>query len=569
MNSKLPIEVKNITYLNKYEVGEDIHIVKEVQVDDNGNYIDNIRIIKDYERPFFITKELYRKNKDKKESEDLSKVDMFRSTQSNLGRNIASRLGERYVGVNSLAQVSSSPYVYGIDTDSRTYLKYAYMKKYRNPISKYRVGVFDIEVDTITNEIIVISLANNEKIYTYILKSFISNIADPINRLNTLYEEHIPSTVTKKIKGKEVTLPVKIKNIKRHFKIFDNEVDMIKDIFSKANYLNIDFLTAWNIMYDIGKITNMLEHNSEDVASVFHYDKIPDKYKHFSIKMGQTTKLTASGKFSPVPIEMQWHTIKSTTNYYFIDAMSSHRYVRAGGKNVPDGYGLDSILKHEGVAQKLKFPNINDNKLTGIDWHKFMVKHHPLEYIIYNMWDVMSMLELDNETDDLSISLPLLSGISHFDIFNSGPKKIVDALNFYAIKHKQVLGTKPAYGSKSDKLLGADDWIVNMPAFRIADNGISIIAENDNINTNIRLLVFDADVSAAYPSSIIALNVSGITTHREVVSIGDIPKDTLKLNNMNLMYGNTNAVEYCNTMFNFPTPYDLINKAKRNSTIDS
>jgi hypothetical protein len=561
----LPIEVKNITYLNKYEVGEDVHIVKEVQVDKDGNYIDNIRIIKDYKRPFFITNEIYRKNINKKESEDLSKVTMFKSTQSDLGKSIATRLGDKYIGVTNLSQVSQSPYVYGIDTDSRTYLKYAYMKKYNNPISKYRVGAFDIEVNTITNEIIVISLVTYKKIYTYILKSFIKHITNPIPRLESLYEEHIPDTSEKEIKGVLTQVPVLIKKIEVNFKIFNNEVDMIKDIFSKANYAEIDFLAAWNIMYDMGKITDLLERNGEDIASVFHYDKIPEEYKHFSIKMGQTQKLTASGKFTPISIEQQWHTIKSTTNYYFIDAMPSHRYVRAGGKNVPDGYGLDSILKHEGVAQKLKFKDINVDNLTGIDWHRYMVKHHPLEYIIYNMWDVMSMLELDRATDDLAISLPLLSGISHFDVFNSGPKKIVNALNFYYIKNKKVLGTKDGYGTKSDPLLGADDWIVNMPAFRLDRNGVKVITENKMLNTNIRILVMDDDVTSSYPSTIQACNVSKDTTHREIVSIGNLPKDTFKFKNMNIFYGGTNAIEYCTSMYNFPNVYDILNKIKKDN----
>jgi hypothetical protein len=360
-------------------------------------------------------------------------------------------------------------------------------------------------------------------------------------------------------------VPVLIKNIEVNFKIFNNEVDMIKDIFSKANYAEIDFLAAWNIMYDMGKITDLLERNGEDIASVFHYDKIPEEYKHFSIKMGQTQKLTASGKFTPISIEQQWHTIKSTTNYYFIDAMPSHRYVRAGGKNVPDGYGLDSILKHEGVAQKLKFKDINVDNLTGIDWHRYMVKHHPLEYIIYNMWDVMSMLELDRATDDLAISLPLLSGISHFDVFNSGPKKIVNALNFYYIKNKKVLGTKDGYGTKSDPLLGADDWIVNMPAFRLDRNGVKVITENKILNTNIRILVMDNDVTSSYPSTIQACNVSKDTTHREIVSIGNLPKDIFKFKNMNIFYGGTNAIEYCTSMYKFPDAYDVLNKIKKDN----
>jgi len=535
-----PIDAKVITYLSEKEVGEDVHIVKEVKYH-KGEYVDNIRIIKDFKRPFWVTKEIYRTYKDKKESEDIKKVDRFLSTDSRLAENIAPRLGSKYIGVKQLRPLLNSPYLYGIDVDARTFLKKLYLTKFNEHVSPYRVGTFDIEVDVLTDEIIIISLSTNEKTIVGVLKSFLKGRQNVEPEIRRLYDKYIPDVPTKQ-------LPLEVK-------IFDHELDLIKWIFKKANYMNIDWLAAWNISYDLTKIIEKANQYNIDVADIFHYDKIPSKYKYFKFKKGPTQFVTEGGKVKPINPEEQWHTVKATTNYNFIDAMSAHRYVRVGGKTVPGGYRLDNILEYEGVHAKLKFPDLVDSSLQNLEWHMYMVKHRPIEYIIYNIWDTKSMIELDNKTKDLQVSVPLLLGVSHVDIFNSGPKKIVDALEFFYLEHGRVLGVRPANVDR-DKLLGLNGWIVTMPAYRIDDNGISV--EKGWLNTNIRLFVYDADAVSSYPSNIMAANVSKDTTHRELLDIEGIDRDTFMKQNINLIYGPTNAVEYCYNMFNFPKPTELL-----------
>jgi hypothetical protein len=539
-------EAKVITHLSKREVGEDVHIVKEVMYDPKTNqYEDDIKIIKNFKRPFWVTKPIYRNYTEKKESESMDKVDMFMSTESDLVKNIAPRLGDRYVGVKDLNLIKSSPYIYGIDVDSRTYLKKWYLKKSNETMSPYRLGTFDIEVDIRTpdEKIILLSLSTYTDVYLYVLKDLVKNVGNPITRIKDYYDKYIPDIDLKK-------------QVKLHIEICDTELDIIKKAFRQANYANIDFLAAWNIKYDIGKILETLQKYNVRPEDVFHYDKIPEKYKFFKFKPDRDKFVTESGKVKPRNPEEQWHTIKSTTNYYFIDAMSAHRYVRVGGKSIPGGYKLDNILKHEfkGKFAKLKFDTGSVNE--GAEWHKYMVTYKPIEYIIYNIWDTMSMLLLDQKTKDLAISVPLLSGVSHFDIFNSGPKKIIDAFNFFLLQNKLVLGVRPN-NVENDKLLGLDGWIVTLPSYMLADNGIMIVSENPYLRTNIRMFVYDADAVSSYPSNIMAANISKDTTHREIINIEGIEKDLFKLQNINLMYGPTNVVEYCMNMFKFPSLYEM------------
>jgi len=546
------VEAKIVNYFSFREVGDDIHIVKEVKYKD-GVYEDNIRVIKDFKRPFWVTKPIYQKYIDKLEYEDLNRVDMFTSTQSSLYKSVSRRLGSRYIGITDPRRIKESPYVYGLDTDSRTILKHVYNKKLNRDPSPDRIGFFDIEVDTLKNDIILISLITKGKVVTAILKSFVDDTKLNRDRLQELYTRYVPDD------GESLK-----NNVKLELKFFDDEIDMIRFIFQTANYSDIDTLAAWNVKYDITEILDKLQERQVDPASIFHYDEIPEEYKYFEFREGRAKKITEAGREMSLSPEDIWNTIKCTANYTILDAMAAHRFIRVGTATTPGGYSLDNILKKEGISGKLKFDDTVDEKYRGLEWHIMMVKSKPLEYIIYNIWDVMSLFAMEMKTNDLSISLPLLSGISHSDVFNSGPRKIVDAMFIFYLEHKKVLGVK-AYSNENDKILGLDGWVITLISHYIEDSKnkyIKVDGELTNINTNIRTLIYDLDITSAYPSATAAANISTATTHREIYKIGDLDKDSFKKFNIDISYGRTNAIEYCTHMFNMPSLYELIENVK-------
>lgn len=539
------VEAKLITYLPYRDIEEDIHIVKEVRFED-GKYSDNIRVIKDYKRPFWVTKEAYRNHKDKKEAEDINKCALHWSTESKLRFNIPKYLGERYIGVNDLRIIRDSPYLYGIDIQARTYLKRRYMKESNFATSPYRLGVFDIEVSIKTDRLLVASIVTPEKAHVYVVRELIENVDNPIEMIKEKYREHIPENNF---------------NVSLEIKIFEDELACIRAIFKEANYLPIDYLLIWNIAYDIPKILSILKRYEVDPVDIFHYDEIPRKYGFFRYNEGMKQKTTASGKFIPINIEDQWHTVTSTTNYAFMDAMSAYKHVRTGGKAVPGGYSLNNILEFENIPGKLKFDDIDDS-IQDVEWHNYMVKNKPIEYIIYNIWDSLSILALNEKTKDYSVNVPLLLGVSHLDIFNSSTKRIVDALNFFYLENKKVLGTKPTHNEEG-KLLNLSDWIVTLPSFLLENNGLKNIEEDPTISNAIRLFIYDADAVSSYPSNTIAVNLSKDTTHRELSDIEGVPLTEIKSQGINLMFGKTNVSEYNQKMFKTPSHFELLKRIKK------
>lgn len=530
-------------------VEDDIHLVKEIVTEEDNTKHANLRIIKDFKRSAWITQEHYRNHKQKKESEDIKKLFEIKSTEKNLAKNIAKHLGYKYQHVKGLWDIVDSPYVYGIDIDSRAIIKYLYQHKYGDNVTPYTVTTFDIEVNTETEEIVIISIANKENVYVCVLQDLLVNtipLETAVRQLNYCYKQHIPETDT-------------FKDVKPVFVICKTEREVIEKIFAKLHEWKSDFIAIWNINYDIPKIIERCDHLHINLPRLFSSPEVPEEYKYFKYKAGNSLRVTESGVHKPMGPEEQWHTVQAPSYSYWIDAMCAHRFIRVGGKAVPGGYSLNNILEQElGKSyKKLKFDNLDDiNRLTGIDWHKAMVARHPVEYVIYNCWDTMSMVELDKKTTDLETNLPILAGISSYDVYNSGPKKIIDTIHYFYLNNGRVLGCKPKTLNTGEHL-PLSDWISILESIYIMDNSGKVIKENKNMTSNIRLATADLDAISSYPSDILAANVSKDTTNRELLSIEGIDRIDFMRQNINLFFGKVNHVEYCSTMLNFPSLSEL------------
>jgi len=529
-------------------VRDDTHMLKEVLFYDDGTTKSHIVTLRNFKRPFYVTKPHFQNHKQKKEFELKERVNEFYSTQSDLANNIAVRTGKVGYTRNVMRDVIDNPYVYGVDVKSTSIIKKIYQEKYPECQTESSVCTLDIENDVETGVISLITISMFDKMYTAINKSHVLGIANLDEQLETLYSKWMPDT--------EI-----IRNCKdRKNEVFDNELDLIIGIFKKVHEWTPDFLTIWNINYDLPVMMKVLDKYGVPYENVFCDPSLPKELRYFKYKEGQKQRVTESGRVMAINPQDQWHYAYCTSSFIFMDSMCAYSYVRVGQAAVPGGYGLDNVLRHNKINTKLKFDD--DPKYKGADWHKYMVKHKPLEYIIYNQYDNLSMLELEHKTKDLTTSMPILAGISDFDIFNSGPKKIVDGLHFFYLQNGRVLGTKPSR-VKDDKVLGLDMWIVTLPAYRLIDNGIKCIAEDGEIRTNIRCHVYDIDAVSSYPSDGVACNISKQTTKKEIVSIEGKRKNDFMYDNINLFSGAVNSIEYCTSMFNFPTMAELLDDIKK------
>lgn len=540
----------------------DLHYVKEQVTYEDGTFEPRAFLVKDFERPVWITKKAFRNHKEKKEFEDLTKVDEYLTTQSNIDRTIARALETPHL-LNNRAELLKSPYIYGRDITSTSYIKYLNLKKNNFIQTAYTVAGLDIETSIDTKEIILISIVrkvnNVYEIFMSALSSFYSK-ADVEEKIKANMAKYIPHVAN-------YTLEVKTSQ---------TEVEVIREAFRRANHWAPDFLAIWNINYDIPYILNRLEQFNVNPIYVLCDESVPVDYRYCRYKRGAQKKVTASGVIKPINPASQWHTLYLTARFYVIDAMCTYKTLRISAPERPS-YSLDAILNHELQRGKIKLEEVS--MYNGEQWHRVMQNQYKIEYMVYNIYDVIGMLELEEKVKDLSYSLPSGAGITDFDVFNRNPKKIVDAMFVYGQTLGFVPGTvapKPKQNTEEEvveaseeeeddedsvennKTLSLKGWIVTLKQNYLLNDGLAIFNDLPNLKTNIRGLVYDSDVSGAYPHATACMNVSKETTLREIIEIEGYEEEVFRQQNLNIVTGEPNSLEYCNVMFKLPKLTDLL-----------
>lgn len=528
--------------------GNDCHLVKLVHTYDDNTQSSEIKIIENFMVPYWVTKERYRNHKQTKSWEEERKLQKRETTRIDMVKNIGRTL--RFRRAKSLRELFSSPYLYGANISSLALLK----NKYNNGVSPtpYTVAAYDIETNTDDDTILMASIAMLEqensnmegKLYLAVVESYTETDTEGL-------QDRIELKLTRLLGPK-----MDLSKWSIDIEVVKNEIEVVRETIGKAHEWSPDFLAIWNVSFDMGKILECCERWGIDPADIFTDPLLDPKYKYFKWKPGQTVKVTTGGDRRPIPYSDQWHVANCASSFYIIDAMAVYRRLRLAAPLVPGGYSLDNILDRELKERKLKIPEAD--KYTGLAWHQFMTRNYKDEYIIYNMWDTISMLYLEKKTNDLSINLPMYSGYNEFDTFSSSTRVMGAQIYFYLREKGMVPGTPDPNIENDPLLLGLRGWISTLPATHIVDNGLKVIEEYPECRTNIRAAVFDADAVSSYPSDITALNVSKETCARELISVEGIDKETMRKENMNLIMSGSSEPTYCRSMFGLPTYTDLM-----------
>lgn len=549
-------ECRNIWHIpSKDNSIPDLHLIKEILHYSDGTTKPHVRLFKNFKRPFWITKPQYRNHKEKKEYEELENLNEYRCTESELRNTIAKSLnmGHTNKGLKDLLNI---PYIYGADVMSTSLIKEEYNKKYPDFKTPYSICFYDIETNVFKDnkEIIIATIVFKNEILTCVLKSFLKGYNDPITYIDNAMDKYLKEYIDKH-------------NYKCNTIICNTELELVQNIFNQIHKWQPDILSIWNQDFDINRTVEACNRAKVKPQDIFSDPTIPKELRYFKYKQGKKKKVTTSGKVSPIPPSSQWHQTIAPSSFVVIDAMCAYKRIRLSEPEEPS-YSLDSILEKELGIRKLTFKEAEGH--SGLAYHEFMQAKYKIEYIIYNRFDCISMQELDLKTQDLSYKLPMFAGNTDFNLFNLSTKKATDKMFFFLLEKNKILGsygnnqedefTKDEDNGEEYKTLSLKDWIVTLPAHNVEyRNGLQCLEDSRYTHTNIRCFVSDSDAVSSYPSDTSALNVSKSTTIRELVKIEGISEYTFRRQNINLLSGSVNSVEYCTEMFNFPTLPDLLN----------
>lgn len=440
------IECKFATHVAPKDEDYDIHLIKERIHFEDGTSRPNLRRRENFERPFYVTQQGHRNHKDKKEFEELDKVSSFKCPEFRLRDQLARALGMGWNKKASVRDLSDSPYVYGTDMLSTSYLKWSYHKHWGETFTPFTIGVADTETDMLSDsgEIMMMTHSFGEHVYTAIQERFFKGHMNVEQRLRACFDKYLGEEKEKR-------------NIKWEIEIVPTEIDVVRNCINHAHKHQPDFMVFWNINFDMKKMLEACTRAGVDPKDIFSDPGLPEKERYFYYKEGKDRRVTQSGVVKTIEPADNWHTAFTPASFYMVCGMAIYRRIRlAKGK---EKYGLDAVLKKNLKRRKLKFEETNH--LSGARWHITMQRDYPFEYVIYNVFDCIGVELLDEETNDIRINMPSQCYISDFSLFPSQPKRLADEIAVELMNDNRVwCSTGPEMANEHDDItIGNDQWI--------------------------------------------------------------------------------------------------------------
>lgn len=524
---------------------DDVLLVKEKLHFSDGSIVPNLKLIRNFERDFYVTKEGFRNHQQKKEWEDIDKCNRYKTTQKNLPVAVSKALGKP-IGM-TLRSLNNSPYIYGTDISTEKIIKYEYSKRWPDLISPWTLAMLDYETDVVygTETIISGSLTFKDKVCISYRTDFLSGSKEVIEAIEDAFIKYL---------GKYK----KERNITLEIIPVETDVEIVNVLTRRAHLWNPDIVGFWNMPFDMEKMLDTIKRHKMYPEDFFCYPKLDEKFKQFKWRKKDPKKETVSGKKKSIFNEELWHKAIHPAGFYFIDLMSLYCNIRmASGKR--ESYALNAVLKDELNLTKLNFDQADH--LSDLKWHQFMQKNYKIEYLIYNIFDCISVELLDEKNNDVSQVLPALLGVSDVNTFDSNPRKLADGLHFYCLENNKIMGSTSEDMTEDDDKLQLDKsgWIATLAThLKDQDMGLKVINEDKNIIANLHALVADLDIEGSYPTTEIILNISKETTRRELCKIQDKSEFTQRMIGLNMTNAQGNAIEIAHNALDLPTLDELL-----------
>lgn len=540
-------ECRHASYTTNPDRTSDVITAKMYAHLKNGERVPFTHIEQDYERSFWVTKKAQRTHRDKLEWEKLERLDEFKTTQVALVERVARATGQYYSRQTSLRTLSDFPYIYGADVPTTVLFRESIRSKYPNHIHPTAmVAALDIETSVTSDygEIIICGLTFKDRAIIAINEEWLDDKGG--------FREKAIQEKFELYLGKFK----KERNIKLEIVFCVNEGECAAKCLEKAHEWKPDFITIWNMNFDIPKIIRALTNCGYNLADVFSDPKVPPEFRKFRYKEGNSKKVTQAGKVTGLHPADRWHEVICPASFYFLDSMCLYKRIRLA-EGMVSSYSLDAALNRHLDLGKLRIEACDH--LSGLPWHREMQTNFKEEYCIYNLFDDIGLELLDEKTGDIIRAFPALCGVSDFNKFNSNPRRIVDDLHFFCLERGQVIATTAEnIRHEYDKyVVDLKGWIVTLPSYMMYDNGQPLVEELPGVRSMGRAHCADIDIEGTYPNVEDVMNISNETTYRELHAIQGIPDQKRRQIGINLTGGVVNAIELCHELFEFPTLVNL------------
>lgn len=584
-------EFKHSSYVvSQANQTDDAVIIKEQIHYDDGTKEPNIRVIRNYEKPFYVLKESRRKFKQKRAWLKKDDCREYKSNQRQLKEAAARAL--RMGTKGGMKVINRNPYIAGTDITPNVLLKHQYRERYPDLMSYNTTCHLDIETNMVgrNRDINMVSVSMGDNIFQAVTADYVGTMPDPVGQIRAAHNAEILPLVwehkikpfwgkickERKLSPKAYTFEMYLEEFKGKYPltymdvklnleviIVDTPADAVCETFVRVHEWKPDVLSIWNLPFDLGHMTRALEKAGIDPKDVYCDPSIPRDLRYFNFREGAAKIEDANGQAESKDPWDRWHAVTAPSAFFWADQMSVRRFVRRHLSKEPS-YGLGSILEKEMGHGKLKGDDLT--RATGPDWHVEMQKNHKIFYCIYNQWDNLGAQYLDEKCLDLCFTFPAQCQYSEWQSYGSQGKKLSDDLYFFLLEEGYVLcGVSDEMETSMDlHSVSLEGWISTLPAHMVHHTmGKRILVEDSEVYTKIVKLVLDIDVKSSYPSTGKWCNLGRDTIYRVACSIHGIDFEQQRRAGLNISSGRVNAIDIGCTIFNMPKPVAMMTHFER------
>jgi len=536
----------------------DLTCVKITNIHEDGSRSNSFVLRKDYKQPYWIVKDGRRLFKQHKDYIEASMCREYHAPRVEIPFAVKKQLFGVADHKATIRDVSLSPHVFGLDQTPPVHIKQEFFKKYGEYQEKepYTMAAYDVEGDMWKPGVplMMASVTFKKKAFFAARRGWYQERQDAIDKTVRLTDEIILANL-KEAEDKHLKDHLERRGCTVEYALFDTAGQVVEACINKWHEWEPDWVTSWNATYDMEANEKSLQDDGYDLANVYCDPAIPPEYRSYRLDRGRTHKTKEDGTSSPLEPQEKFPSIRTMAKWQWADAMSFFAIKRASSTGKLQDYTLEGIAKYLNIPGKL-YTGAGAHLLPGSpQWHRYMQKHWPYIYSMYNIADNFVIEEINEKENDFSLGLPMLLKFSEYFNYVSQPKTISDTLSFIARDMGFVWGSTPSNRDKhfTDRLPTLGNWIALLDTEKNASVGMALFEGLMDVISTGRTDSSDIDVEGAYPHATLCLNTSNKTTQIEAYAIQGA--DSEKFREIGVNYASSaeaNAIGLCQALFRFP-----------------
>lgn len=287
------------------------------------------------------------------------------------------------------------PTIFNSDMNIEDHYRFRFDKLYKNDTFPITKSYFDIESDIINmagdfpelgecpiNAVTYLDVASN-KVHTFLLRNeknpLIQEFEDSLGP--ALFQE-LKDLIIQHVGGEKYAKKHNIIDFEYQIYFYDEEIEMLKDLFTLINICRPDFLLAWNMSFDIPYIVERIKILGYDPALIMCPPDVKTKLVKYYIDVRNKNKPEQRGDFFIV----NGYTV-------YLDQMV-HFASRRKGQSAFDNNKLDYIGQVVAGVNKFDYSNITHD-IAKLPYMNYKI------FVFYNIIDTIVQHCIENKVNDI------------------------------------------------------------------------------------------------------------------------------------------------------------------------